>query len=636
MSRSRRLLTAALVAVVPLAGTPALSPPADAVTGPTLEVHGSLLVVPSEVPGGSPMYGVALAGGGIVPVRGRFPDDVRTGATFDGRVTLPEGLLATLEQRGESGPAAALRLAGQRTQPLVVLGTPSVSAPPQADVTPTVHQQFVAAIDNKGTLQSDTQLLAHVTAVGSYWEGESNGAITGITVPATVTHYGTSLPTTDCGLGSDFYNVIQEAAAQFPGHDFVHGGSDQLVVFVPDSCASGGVVGEGTVGSSFESGGALIVKATDSIEGIYAHETGHNYGFQHSNVRTDGSSLEYYGIYDVMGFALPAPYNQLTALSTPFRVFQGIADPGEIQDVAPGTGSTPVHVTATIKPRSDAVGLRSVRVQDPDTGEHLYLDYRAGTGQDTGSAYAAGGSLGAFGYAPGVTVDAARGGGGVDTLVVDQADDTSLGSGASWSNTSGDLTVTVTSIGVSGATVAVDYTPAITPAPAPSINGTPRVDRALSVVTGSWMAGVTLGYQWYVGGSAVAGATGTSYSPRARDIGKTVRAAVTGTKTGFPSVTRTSAPTAAVAPGVLAASRPTITGKAKVGRTLVAHHGTWSPRTTFSYAWYASGKRIKHRTGATLTLAKAQRGKRITVRVTGKKPGYTTVSKTAATTARVR
>ena len=97
--------------------------------------------------------------------------------------------------------------------------------------------------------------------------------------------------------------------------------------------------------------------------------------------------MEYYGIYDVMGFALPPAYNQLTALSTPFRVFQGVTDAGEIQDVDLGTKTVAVHATATIKPRSDGSGLRSVRVVDPDTGETLYLDYRSGTGEDAGSAY---------------------------------------------------------------------------------------------------------------------------------------------------------------------------------------------------------------------------------------------------------
>ena len=54
------------------------------------------------------------------------------------------------------------------------------------------------------------------------------------------------------------------------------------------------------------------------------------------------------------------------------------------------TRPRPVHATATIKPRSDGTGLRSVSVVDPDTGEPLYLDYRSGAGKDAGSAYAAG------------------------------------------------------------------------------------------------------------------------------------------------------------------------------------------------------------------------------------------------------
>ena len=61
----------------------------------------------------------------------------------------------------------------------------------------------------------------------------------------------------------------------------------------------------------------LVAESSSSIEGVYAHETGHNYGFQHANARLNGSSLEYFGIYDVMGFALPPQYNMLTALSTP-------------------------------------------------------------------------------------------------------------------------------------------------------------------------------------------------------------------------------------------------------------------------------------------------------------------------------
>src|SRR5699024_8164022 len=105
---------------------------------------------------------------------------------------------------------------------------------------------------------------------------------------------------------------------QFPSLDLSQNSPDQLDVFVPPSCSSGGIVGEGSVGSSFASGSVLIVKAGDSIESTYGHETGHNYGFEHANARYGTDSMEYYGVYDVMGSAIGG-YDQLTALSTPYR-----------------------------------------------------------------------------------------------------------------------------------------------------------------------------------------------------------------------------------------------------------------------------------------------------------------------------
>jgi hypothetical protein len=513
---------------------------ARAIGESTLALHGTLLVVPSERPGGAREYAVALADGDIVRVSGRFGADARTGAVFDGRVALPEGLPHT----------DALRRVDRRGLTLTVAGSPSITAAAPV-MTPTTHRQFVAAMDNEGALgQDDTQLLRNVSTVGAYWTGESNGAIAGVTVPSVVTHYDTTLATTDCGLGSDFFSVVQEAETNFPGFSF--GGGDQLVVFVPPACASGSVVGEGTIGSSFASGGALVVKAGNAIEGTYAHETGHNYGFEHADARLAGTSMEYYGAYDVMGFAIGG-VNQLTALSTPFRVFQGITDPGEIHHVDPGGLRKAVHASATIRPRSDDSGVRSVEVTDPDTGEHLYLDYRAGTGQDAGSFYAENGSLGygqgSLHYAPGVLVTAARAGAGTDVLVVDANGDTSLGSGDTWTNASGDLRVRVTGLAADGAGVKVDYDPAA---------------------------------------------------------------------------------------GLLTTAKPVIHGRAKVGRTLVAKHGRWSPGTTFTYTWYAGPRVIKHHRSARLRLTKARRGDRVRVKVTGTKSGYATVSRTSVRTRRVR
>jgi len=827
LAGSLGLAVTTAVSLTPAAGA---AEPATA----TIQVHGTLMVAESDGPaGGHTSYAVELADGDLVPVQGQFPPDARTGARFIGRLALPASVAKVASTR-----TAALRIVDHRMLTLSVVGTPTLTSPAVAPAAlGAVHKQFVAAIDNKGALgQTDQTLLAHVSTVGAYWQDQSNGAIGSLAVPSTVTHYNTALTTTDCGLGSDFFSLVGEAKANFP--TFNQAAGDQLVLFVPDACASGGVVGEGSVGSSFASGGVLIVKANAGIDGVYGHETGHNYGFGHAYARWFGSPQEYYGVYDVMGFAVSgAPgggnFNQLTALSTPLRVFQGVTDPGEIQDVALGDHTQPVQATATIKPRTDSSGQRSIRVVDPDTGETLYLDYRSGGGRDVGSLYALPGGLntqpgvvpsGVVRYAPGVVISAAHAGGGVDYLTLDAAGHTSLAAGGTWTNASGTLAVHVTSIGAPGAAVTVDFTPStatqpfttvgtpviggtttvggtvtlnpgtwsptpstttirwtvggspvagtddktsfvappslagqqlvatvtesapgitptaaqaaavtispgsipvtgnptvtgtvqvgsalqghtgtwgsllstvsstwqwrangvdipsatapsytvrsadvgktlslaqtltatgyqtttivsgatatvpapvISPAPAPTVTGTPRVGVPLDADAGTWMSGVTLGYQWYVGGSPVASATGTSYIPRADDLGQTVRVQVTGSRAGFPDVTQPSAETAAVAAGLLTSVKPTIGGTPAVGKTLTAKPGAWTAGTTFAYTWFADGVAVKGQTGKRLVLAKGQRGKRITVKVTGTQVGYATASRTSAKTPKI-
>lgn len=111
--------------------------------------------------------------------------------------------------------------------------------------------------------------------------------------------------------------------------------------------------------------------------------------------------------------------------------------------------------------------------------------------------------------------------------------------------------------------------------------------------------------------------------------------AVTGILTDYPDVTTTSTDTAAVALGVLAGPRPATKGRTTVGWTLTARPGTWTTGTTLTFAWYADGKVIRHATAKRLRLGNGQRGKRITVKVTGKKTGYRTRTLTSARTAKV-
>ena len=92
-----------------------------------------------------------------------------------------------------------------------------------------------------------------------------------------------------------------------------------------------------------------------------------------------------------------------------------------------------------------------------------------------------------------------------------------------------------------------------------------------------------------------------------------------------------------LAVGVLSATpKPTISGTAKVGKKLTAKAGTWKPSgVKLKYQWYRGSKKISGATKKTYTLTSADKGKKITVKVTGTKPGYTTVSKTSVASGKV-
>lgn len=67
--------------------------------------------------------------------------------------------------------------------------------------------------------------------------------------------------------------------------------------------------------------------------------------------------------------------------------------------------------------------------------------------------------------------------------------------------------------------------------------------------------------------------------------------------------------------GYAKSPRPKVTGTLRVGQTLTAVTGTWSPTPSFSYQWYRSGHKIKGATAASYTLVAKDRGKHIRVRV---------------------
>ncbi|MFJ5642852.1 Tat pathway signal protein [Streptomyces sp. NPDC093223] len=167
--------------------------------------------------------------------------------------------------------------------------------------------------------------------------------------------------------------------------------------------------------------------------------------------------------------------------------------------------------------------------------------------------------------------------------------------------------------------------PRLTGTAAPKITGTAKVGAKITATTGSWSAApASYTYQWKADGKAISGATAASYTVPAALLGKKLTVTVTAGKSGWLSGSATSAAvTVAKGDAPKATKVPTISGMAKAGKKLTAAHGTWSPApTSYAYQWYANGKAISGATKSTLTLKTAQKGKKITVRITAHRTGH--------------
>lgn len=158
----------------------------------------------------------------------------------------------------------------------------------------------------------------------------------------------------------------------------------------------------------------------------------------------------------------------------------------------------------------------------------------------------------------------------------------------------------------------------------PVITGTAKIGYVLSANAGTWgPTGVALTYQWNRSGVAIAGANSSTYSLTADDTNKVMTVTVTGSASGYTTISKTSMGTASVALGTFTAYRPVVTGALNVGSTLTAANNPWGPAPVMlSYQWYRSGVAVVGATGTTYALTSADLGYTMHVRATGSKPGY--------------
>lgn len=209
--------------------------------------------------------------------------------------------------------------------------------------------------------------------------------------------------------------------------------------------------------------------------------------------------------------------------------------------------------------------------------------------------------------------------------------------GATYTPVAADLgkSVTVTATGTADgyATTTVTSLPVVVgdgalTAGSVAISGTVQVGKTVSASTSNWPSGSALTYRWYVGSTPISGATSRTYTIPSTRAGKTLHVKVTASKTGYAPVSATSA-AKSVAKGAFTAPTPKISGTVRIGGTVKASRGTWTPSpSSVTYTWKVNGVRVK--TGSSFTIPSKYYGKKLTLTVTGSRSGYTTKSVTSS------
>jgi len=164
----------------------------------------------------------------------------------------------------------------------------------------------------------------------------------------------------------------------------------------------------------------------------------------------------------------------------------------------------------------------------------------------------------------------------------------------------------------------------------PEISGRARVGQVLTALGLDWVdyygakpSGYAPTYTWTRNGNAIKGATASTYRLTSKDKGKKIQVTEYPRAFGFASSTYArSEATGKIRIGKLVTKRPTIGGKAKVGKRVKARTKGWTNGTKFRYQWFVGKKAIRGATGKKLKITRSMRGKKLVVKVMGKKKGY--------------
>ncbi|MGH3361144.1 MAG: CHAP domain-containing protein [Nocardioides sp.] len=159
----------------------------------------------------------------------------------------------------------------------------------------------------------------------------------------------------------------------------------------------------------------------------------------------------------------------------------------------------------------------------------------------------------------------------------------------------------------------------------PAILGTARVGEVLTLQRGAWSpAPDTTVIRWYADGRLIDGVDGGRLRLDQPHIGTRITVRTTARREGYQRSALTSPPTTEVTAGRIRVSTPfELQGVARMGARLRVEPGTFTPAgASVSYTWLRNGRAVAGATGTSYDLGVADVGKRMSVRVKLRHPGY--------------
>jgi hypothetical protein len=140
----------------------------------------------------------------------------------------------------------------------------------------------------------------------------------------------------------------------------------------------------------------------------------------------------------------------------------------------------------------------------------------------------------------------------------------------------------------------------------------------------AFQGATTVTYAWQSNGTAISGATSSTFQVPGSQVGDTLTCSVVATNS-IGSVSGTSTGTKVVTGAALVpVTKPKVSGSHKPGSKEKVTAGTWSPAASkVTYQWYINKKKVHGATKATFTVPKStKKGAKITCKVTASATGF--------------